>query len=352
MPPTAPAHLPNGKPPSLSPGLFVHAWHLDPFSPLILLVALFGGVGFVVWLWSQLRAEQGSTGGGGLNYVVGPMGSGKSMYGVRMIVRYLRAGRFVVTNVRLLDGWEKAVARKLFPRERSAEKRAARERWLLGHYKYQPALREAMRYIVPCGICAGDPRECGHSGPEQEGRAVFVWDESHNDLNNRDYAGHGIDKLQRDVEREHRRLVLRWATQLRKLGYVGYLLSQHQENTDAQLRRVCNYIIRLQNQRHRGIGVLLPKRLALFLVYWYPAHLADGTLRVRSTRTERYFLPWHRTLYDSWEVYHGLHTDDSEEGSPILLSAEDAPAGPAQAGAGASATAAAAAAALTTETPA
>jgi hypothetical protein len=339
----------DGKPPKLDPGLFLHAWHIDPFSPLVMLLAFLGAVGFVCWLFVQLRSEQGSTGGGGLNYVVGPMGSGKSMYGVRMIVGYLKAGRFVVTNVRLLPGWEVDVRKKLFPRDKSPAKAAARERHLLGLYKYEPSLRQAMRYLIPCGLCGGDPRECGHSGPEQEGRAVFVWDESHNDLNNRDYAGHGVDKSQRDLERERRRLVLRWATQLRKLGYVGYLLSQHQENTDAQLRRVCNYIIRLQNQRHRGIGVLLPRRLALFLVYWYPAHLADGTVRVQSSRKERYFLPWHRRLYDSWEVYHGLHDeDDPESGTPILLSTESAPAGPAPAGAGATELAAAAAAASPT----
>ena len=73
-------------------------------------------------------------------------------------------------------------------------------------------------------------------------------------------------------------------------GYQGYLLSQHHENTDAQLRRVCNHLIRLQNQRNRGgLGKLLPRRWALFLVYWFPAHLAEGTngKGVQAVRFER-----------------------------------------------------------------
>jgi hypothetical protein len=310
---------------------------------MVVVVAFLAAVGFVCWLWFQLRAEQGTVHGGGLNYVVGPMGSGKSMFGVRVIVRYLAAGRYVVTNCRLLPGWERAVREKHYPRARSAEAAAAVEAKLRRLYVYEPTLRQAMRYRVPCASCGRSTRECGHSGPDQEGRAVFVWDETHNDLNNRDYQGHGVDASMRAHEKERRRLVLRWATQLRKLGYTGYLLSQHQENTDAQLRRVCNYIIRLQNQRSRGIGILLPKRLALFLVYWYPAHLADGSMRVQSVRKERYFLPWHRRLYDSWEPFDGLDDGLSDEDTPILLGYESpAGAGPASAGAPASLAAAAA----------
>jgi hypothetical protein len=78
-------------------------------------------------------------------------------------------------------------------------------------------------------------------------------------------------------------------------------------------------VIRLQNQRTRGIGVLLPKRFALFLVYWYPAHLADGTTKVESVRKERYFLPWVRNLYDSWEVFHGLDDELHDNERPIHL---------------------------------
>ena len=47
---------------------------------------------------------------GGLNYVTGPMGAGKSLYGVRRIVAQLIAGGYAVTNVELLPGWSERVA--------------------------------------------------------------------------------------------------------------------------------------------------------------------------------------------------------------------------------------------------
>lgn len=278
-----------------------------------------------VWAYLKDRVNRGAEAStAGLNYVVGPMGSGKSMFGVRTLAEALVAGKYVVTNVRLLPGWAEKVVAQEWPRLKG-DARAAAIRRLEGHYVYERELRTAMRYRVPCATCGGDVRECGHVGPHQEGRAVFVWDESHNDLNNRDYQGHGQDRDEREREKERRRLVVRWATQLRKLGFSGFLLSQHHENTDAQLRRVCNHIIRLQNQRNAGhvwIARLLPRRWTLFLVYWYPAHLADGTAehRIKPVRFDRYFLPWQRHLYDSWETFHGVDDLDGED-APILLPA-------------------------------
>lgn len=290
------------------------------FAPLLLkTTAGLGLVVFLGWLFVRMRVQDTTSGGGGLNYVVGPMGAGKSMYGVRQIVVALTQGKYVVTNVRLLDGWAEKVARHEFPRDR-ADRRERRIRWLEAHYVYEPSLSRAMRYRLPCARCGGDTRECRHTGPFQEGRGVFVWDETHNDLNNRDYQGHGATRELREAEKERRRLVIRWATQLRKLGFVGFLLSQHHENTDAQLRRVCNHLIRLQNQRTRGgFGAIMPRRFTLFLVYWYPAHLADGTRQVEAVRFERYVLPWTRVLYDSWETYHGIDDEVDEETTPILL---------------------------------
>ena len=289
--------------------------------------------------WAEDRVAAGhETSTAGLNYVVGPMGSGKSMFGVRAIVAAVTSGKYAVTNVHLYErghakcpeGWAWHVVKRKYGREfRDPIKRAAAIARLEGLYVYEEGLRTAMRYRVPCIRCGGDLKRCGHSGPEQEGRAVFVWDETHNDLNNRDYQGHGADREQREAEKERRRLIVRWATQLRKLGFSGFLLSQHHENTDAQLRRVCNHLIRLQNQRKvEGLWVLklLPQRLTLFLVYWYPAHLADGRNenQLKPNRRERYWLPWCRHLYDSWETFAGIDALDDAD-SPILLPAGGRP---------------------------
>jgi hypothetical protein len=322
-----------------------HLTHFSYLKPLMIasFVALF--TGSFIYYWVKDRANRGDHGGpsGGLNYVVGPMGSGKSMFGVRQIVAALLRGQYVITNVRLLDGWAEQLVKWHYGGDyRDPGRRAAAIAKLEGHYVFERALRTAMRYRVPCVRCGGDTRTCGHVGPDQEGRAVFVWDETHNDLNNRDYQGYGDTREARDAEKERRRIVIRWATQLRKLGFVGFLLSQHHENTDAQLRRVCNHIIRLQNQRQsEGLWLarLLPRRFTVFLVYWYPAHLATGVPEhlIKPIRFDRYLLPRERVLYDSWETFHGVDELDGED-APILLpagglgSSEKAGGAPADAG--------------------
>ena len=310
---------PPPRPPSLSPGVLEHAWHLNALGPFMVAIVPVVGIAIWAWVWYSLRQREPGQDAAGLNYVVGPMGSGKSMFGVKTIIEAVAKGNYAVTNVRLLDGWEYELAKKNFPRDRSHDRREARAAWLRGHYIFERGLSTAMRYRLPCAFCGGDASSCGHSGPQQEGRGVFVWDETHNDLNNRDYQGVGTTSQERNQSALYRRLILRWATQLRKLGYCGYLLSQHEENTDAQLRRVCNHIIKLQNQRHKGVGRVLPRRMTMFLVYWYPSHLADGTTRHPPTRFYRYILPWYRVLYDSWETFHGLDDDLDDDRAPIQL---------------------------------
>jgi hypothetical protein len=220
--------------------------------------------------------------GGGLNYVTGPMGAGKSLYGVRTIVQAVSMERYAITNVELLPGWADRVARHFaWWRGRRARARIAAK--LEGFYVYETELEPAMRYRLP---------------GRGESRGVFVWDETHNDLNNRDWRDEG------------RGAILEWATQLRKLGFAGYLLSQHAENTDVALRRVCSYLVRLQNQREqtRLLGLRVTP-WPLFLAAWYPAHLAFKGAQMKPTRVERYFLGWHRHLYDTHGLYHGLAGD-------------------------------------------
>lgn len=217
--------------------------------------------------------------GGGLNYVVGPMGAGKSLYGVRSIVQAVSMERYAVTNIELLPGWAARVARHYGPhRSRASRSRIAAK--LEGFYVYEPALFEAMRYRLPPG--------------RGEGRGVFVWDETHNDLNNRRWKDEGRDAI------------LEWATQLRKLGFVGFLLSQHADNTDAALRRICSFVVRLQNQKEqtRMLGMKVTP-WPLFLASWYPTNVPLVS-KVKPMQVERYFLTWHRHLYDTLGLYHGL----------------------------------------------
>lgn len=224
--------------------------------------------------------------GGGLNYVTGPMGSGKSLYGTRRIVEYVTSGKHCVTNVELYPEAPERIAAHMgrFSTKRKRQRIADNVR---RYYHLETTLTEALRYRVP---------------GRGEARALFVWDETHNDLNNRNWrerqkanaTGSGVDS------------VLEWATQLRKLGFVGFLLSQHHENTDAALRRVCNYLVRLQNQREnaRIMGVRVTP-IPLFLAWWYATNIPQGSTQ-KPVKAERYFLSWHKNLYDTHGLYHGV----------------------------------------------
>lgn len=233
--------------------------------------------------------------GGGLNYVVGPMGSGKSYYGVRNIVARVLAGQYVVTNVELYPDAPERIARHVVRSGLSKRKRQRVIDKVSAYYVFTTDLQEAMKYRLP---------------GRGDGRGAFIWDETHNDLNNRDWR------------QESRAGILEWATQLRKLGFVGYLLSQHHENTDAALRRVCSFLIRLQNQREqtRALGIRITP-WPLFLACWYPTHVPLNDNRTKPMQVERYFLGWHRKLYDTHGLYHGLA--DVGDGSGTILLPED-----------------------------
>jgi adenosyl cobinamide kinase/adenosyl cobinamide phosphate guanylyltransferase len=229
--------------------------------------------------------------GGGLNYVIGPMGSGKSYYGVRKIVGYLCTGRYVVTNVELRDDAFDRIARHV-SRFTTRRRRAELADRLRRFYVFETDLTEAVRYRVP---------------GKGEARALFVWDETHNDLNNRAWR----ERLKEHATARGTDALLEWATQLRKLGYVGFLLSQHHENTDAALRRVCNYLVRMQNQKDqtRMLGMRVTP-WPLFLAAWYTTNTPLTDRKVKPVKVERYFLGWHRALYDTFGLYHGLSSDE------------------------------------------
>jgi len=229
---------------------------------------------------------------GGLNYVTGPMGSGKSLYGVRRIVDYVSSGRYVITNVELYPDWHHRLAKHVAPLKsaRARQKLAGRLQRL---YVYEDDLLQAMRYRVP---------------GRGEARALFVWDETHNDLSNRNWR----ERQKAHTTSRGTDATLEWATQLRKLGFVGFLLSQHHENTDVALRRVCNWLVRLQNQKENVRVLGLPVTpWPLFLAFWYATNIPQGSTQ-KAAKVERYFLSWHRNLYDTHGLYHGLAQLDAD----------------------------------------
>lgn len=223
--------------------------------------------------------------GGGLSYVTGPMGAGKTLFACRRIVQGLTSGKYVVTNVRLLDGWENYAARRILrysPLSWHKENMLAAK--LRSRYIYLEHFEDATFFKLP-------EQKVG-----QESRGLMIWDEVHNDMNNRDWMEDGKKEL------------LKWATQLRKLGWQAFFLSQHADNTDVGLRRVCSWTIKLQNQKEqtRLLGMKVTP-WPLFLAFWYPANVVTG--RAQPAKIERYFLSWHRKIYNTLDLYHGLHSE-------------------------------------------
>lgn len=157
-----------------------------------------------------------------------------------------------MTNAELMPGWADRVAFHVAP-WRSRGRRARIATRLESFYVHETELQRAMRYRLP---------------GTGEARGVFVWDETHNDLNDRRWRDEGRSEI------------LEWATQLRKLGFVGFLLSQHADNTDAALRRVCSFVVRLQNQKEqtRAFGLRVTP-WPLFIAAWYPAHTSPSSAR-------------------------------------------------------------------------
>lgn len=231
--------------------------------------------------------------GGGVSYIVGPMGSGKTLRAVRGIVRAVCNHQYVVTNIRLMEGWENCVASHIARTASRSKKQRIAER-IRGYYIFVEELDHAFALITSTEIPG-----------KGEGRAKLYWDESQNDLNNRTWRGKSADDAKRREEAEKRVDILEVATQFRKLGIEGYVLSQHTDNTDVAIRRACNWVIRLQNQREQTR--LLGMRVTpwpLFLAFWYPANVVIG--KSQPVKTERYFLDWHRKIYDTMGLYHGV----------------------------------------------
>lgn len=248
---------------------------------------------------------------GGLHYIDGPQGHGKSYFAVRRIHRALWANQYVVTNIPLLPGWSE----RMVTHDRMRSLRMGRSE-LVRHYEslyiHTDAIGDLFRFDIPCRVCGAQRRpddgRCANGHKLGEGRALAIWDESHNDLNNRSWNEKGRDVL------------LKGATQLRKLGFVAFLVTQHQDNTDAALRRVCGWRVRMMNMREHSRGLfgfrVIP--FNFFVASYYPANTVETTPG-SAAFYERFLLGWQKRLYDSWGIYSGLYDDLLPLGDRIAL---------------------------------
>ncbi|HEY8723498.1 MAG TPA: hypothetical protein VIL92_06515 [Gaiellaceae bacterium] len=239
---------------------------------------------------------------GGLSIVVGPMGAGKTLFEVRSGVRHMLHTGWWVTNVQLYDDALERIAHHVAPTSRRNRRKILDK--LEDRYRYTDDLQHALSHAVDRRM-----RKPGVA------LARLGWDESLSDLNAREWDG-GRGKSKDDRAELFERVPM-----LRKNGVAGYLLVQHEELIDKNARRICNWVIRLQNQREntRIMGVRVKVLPPLFLAFWYQANSGDKRASVaRAVATERYTLTWHRKLYDTLGLF-GVSARDDDEGATVWL---------------------------------
>ena len=259
--------------------------------------------------------------GGGLHYLDGPQGHGKSYHGQHRMIQALRQGRYVVTNQPFLPGWSRVcAAHDHYNRARYG--RAEVQRWYESRYLYTDRIGDLFRFDLPCQKCGaprrepGGPSVCANGHALREGRGLAVWDEAHNDLGNRSWQEQG------------REVLLKGATQLRKLGWSALLVTQSKENTDAGLRRVCGWRVRMTNlQKTTRLPIIKvsPFPRPFFIAAYYVANVpAESQGSQEPEFYDRFLLRWPKRTYDTLGIFAGLFTDLAELGDRIVLPAPGA----------------------------
>lgn len=194
-----------------------------------------------------------------LRLVTGPPGSGKTWYVVREIYADLMAGRYVATNVKLVDGWQEAFARQnywvRFTKGKKGVERLAEK--YDEHFFSSGDLDElfALR-LPPCRRC----KACRKDRPcQKEGRGRMHLDEAHEWLNartwNTDETG---KKLDQGVSILKRLKVVKFFALHRKLGWHINLVTQSEKRLDNQVRDNFEYHTHLKNMRRFKIWGLIP----------------------------------------------------------------------------------------------
>lgn len=225
-------------------------------------------------------------------YVTGVLGHGKSLYGARLLARALISGRVVATNMRLghfegreflAEGWEHEILRHTLPYIMASQGEKAymrREMWT--RYHYEEDFGKLLNIMI-------------HGFGE--GRGVRLIDESHINVNNRNWK----DELQTVATQR--------LSMSRKVGFNDYIISQHAKNTDVAIRRIASHEIRVVDW-YQILRVpvfhapLLPGHL--FLAQHFPIEesATPGVHKVgRSTTRELYRLGWWRGIYDTHALY-------------------------------------------------
>lgn len=162
-----------------------------------------------------------------INYIVGPLGSGKSYMATKIAFeQFLVKGKPVLMNYRLYGNWPKTVAEWKANKYRSADSRYVRRQKASQLVWFFKSTRDVVGVAPP-----GDP--------DQEQRGLLVMDEQGLQMNAREWKEHGKD-------------VLGWFTNMRKLGWVVLVITQDISLIDSQIRKLGAQEFQVTNAKHNN----------------------------------------------------------------------------------------------------
>jgi hypothetical protein len=178
--------------------------------------------------------------------VTGPMGSGKTVYAVKMCREALESGKVVITNFQLVDDWTDTVVdhnvfRWLVPGRRARLKKKFRR------HCYMVRDLSELRRIRLDG--------------KGERRAVAVIDEGHVFMNAREWKQDGRGDL------------VEWVSATRKLGIDIYIITQDLDSLDRQVRSRLTYHVHLRNlKQFKVMGIpVVPVTVFVAITQWHAA---------------------------------------------------------------------------------
>jgi hypothetical protein len=235
-----------------------------------------------------------------IRLVTGPLGTGKSYYGVRKAVQALVGGKLVATNFDMQPDWIDRAVRHGHLLKKSAKLDERVERFQARYIRITTMQELRELRVRPEEPWARELR------PGQwvlkEGSLVVILDESHRWMNARSWSREGREEL------------LEFFALARKLGMEIYLIAQRAQNLDVQVRELFEDHIQLVNLRRsaRVLGIpIIP--FNFFIAGWRNHAYPDEVIK-----TERYKLGWEKDLYDTMDTVSFTEGEKSE-GSALYL---------------------------------
>jgi hypothetical protein len=135
---------------------------------------------------------------------------------------------------------------------------------------------------------------------------VFVIDEAHEWLNSRTW------------EDENRAAYISFFSEHRKRGWDGYVISQHIDSIDKQLRDRFEYQVTLRNLRRAKIAGIPIAPFNLFLAIWvWRQGPTTGAKHV--AKRQLYGLTWERRLFDTHAFVGALEAGTDDDPDAVWL---------------------------------